>query len=254
MSEHPQFEEDLSLHALGVLPEDESCTLQTHLETCSSCQAELRQLRGDMTLLAFSVSGPAPPARARARLLNSIHREPRMLAVTPRKSWWPFAGWALATAMVLVAVMLWSANAALERRVATLHVAALQQQAELQSAREVVDTLSATNAMRITLVAAKSPPQPQGRVFYVQTLGHLIFLASNLPPVPPQKAYELWLLPVKGYPVPAGIFKPDAYGSATVVNPPLPVDTEAKGFAITVEAERGSPTPTMPIVMSGAGE
>jgi len=50
------------------------------------------------------------------------------------------------------------------------------------------------------------------------------------------------------------VFKPDAHGSATVVNPPLPAGTEAKAFAITVENEAGSPVPTTPVVMMGTGE
>ena len=82
----------------------------------------------------------------------------------------------------------------------------------------------------------------------------LIFLASNMPSLPPQKAYELWLIPTNGAPIPAGVFKPDVRGSATVIEPPLPAGVEAKAFAITVEPEQGSSTPTMPIVMMGAGE
>jgi hypothetical protein len=39
-----------------------------------------------------------------------------------------------------------------------------------------------------------------------------------------------------------------------VVNPPLPAGAEAKAFAITVENEAGATSPTMPIVMMGAGE
>jgi hypothetical protein len=39
-----------------------------------------------------------------------------------------------------------------------------------------------------------------------------------------------------------------------VINPPLPPGAEAKTFAITVENEAGASTPTMPIVMMGAGE
>jgi len=81
----------------------------------------------------------------------------------------------------------------------------------------------------------------------------LIFIASNLKPVPAQKAYELWLIPMHGEPIPAGVFKPDARGSATVINPPLPAGVEAKAFAITVESEQGSSKPTPPIVMMGAG-
>jgi anti-sigma-K factor RskA len=108
--------------------------------------------------------------------------------------------------------------------------------------------------MRVTLVAAKTPPQPQGKVIYVQACSSLIFLASNLPMLPPQKAYELWLIPASGSPILAGVFRPGARGSATLINPPLPAKVEAKTFAITVEPEQGSQTPTMPIVMLGAGE
>ena len=68
-----------------------------------------------------------------------------------------------------------------------------------------------------------------------------------------KKAYELWLIPMQGAPVPAGVFKPDVHGSAMVVNPPLPPGIEAKTFAITIEPEGGSQNPTMPIVMIGNG-
>jgi len=108
--------------------------------------------------------------------------------------------------------------------------------------------------MRVTLVAAKTPPQPQGKAIYVRDRASLIFLASNLQALPAQKAYELWLIPTSGAPIPAGVFKPDAHGSATVINPPLPPGVQAKGFAITVEPESGSAAPTLPIVMIGAGE
>jgi anti-sigma-K factor RskA len=79
-------------------------------------------------------------------------------------------------------------------------------------------------------------------------------MANNMPSLPSQKTYELWLIPMEGAPIPAGLFKPDAHGSATLINPPLPPGMQAKAFAITVENEAGAATPTMPIVMMGAGE
>ena len=100
----------------------------------------------------------------------------------------------------------------------------------------------------------KTPPQPQGKAFYLRNRSTLLFVANNMPPLPPQKAYELWLIPAQGAPVAAGVFKPDARGNASVVNPPLPGQMEAKAFAITVENEAGATTPTMPIVMMGTGE
>jgi anti-sigma-K factor RskA len=254
MSAHEQFTDDLALLALGALQGDERVALEKHLEGCSSCRRELERLRGDMALLALSASGPAPPRRSRERLLKAIAKEPREQKSALRQPSWNFLPWLAAAALLVVAGFFWKQSDRLAQRVAELQDESGQQQAQLERAREVVSTLTSTDALRVTLVAAKAPPQPQGKAIYVRDRSSLIFLASNMPALPPQKVYELWLIPTNGSPIPAGVFKPDARGSATVVEPPLPAGVEAKTFAITVEPEQGSSTPTMPIVMMGAGE
>ena len=162
---------------------------------------------------------------------------------------WAFLHWLATAAFLLLAGFFWQQSDRLAQRVAQLQGESAQQQAQLERAREVVSTLTSTDAIRVTLVAAQAPPQPQGKAIYVKDRSSLIFLASNMPALPP-----LWLIPTTGAPIPAGVFKPDKRGSATVVEPPLPSGVEAKAFAITVEPEQGSTTPTMPIVMMGAGE
>jgi anti-sigma-K factor RskA len=252
--EHDQYAEDLALHALGALQGEDRAALEKHLEGCADCRRELDSLRGDMSLLALSVSGPHPPTRARQRLMNAVAREPRFSAVPARRPWWMWAPSFAAAALAVAAFIFWSQNSTLQRRITALENQSARQQAELQHAQEVVSTLTATDAMTVTLVGAKNPPQPQGKVMYVRDRASLIFLASNMPMPPAQKMYELWLIPMKGAPIPAGMFMPDARGSAMVMNPPLPRNIEAKAFAITVEPEAGSAVPTMPIVMMGEGE
>jgi len=259
MSVHEQFAEDLALHALGSLQGDELAALKKHLAECASCRRELEQLRGDMALMALSAAGPKPPQRARQRLLDAMAREPRKpAAVAVRRPLWAVAGWICAAALAVIAVLLWRDNSALiqegRKEISEWRSLTNQQELELAQARRVLETLTASNAVHYTLVSAKRPPQPQGKAIYVRDRASLIFLASNLPKLPPQKAYEIWLIPTSGAPIPAGVFKPDAHGSATVINPPLRAGVEAKAFAMTIEPEQGSSTPTMPIVMMGAGE
>ena len=253
MSTHEQFAENLALYSLGVLQGEERSALDKHLESCADCRRELEHLRGDTALLGLAAGGPKPPERSRGRLMKAVAREPKFTPV-PQRSWWGIAGWAAAVAMALVAFAFWGQYENSKRQIAIMSQAAIEQQEALEKAREVVETLTATDAMSVTLVAAKTPPQPQGKAIYLRDRSSLIFMASNMPKLPPQKAYELWLIPKQGAPIPAGMFKPDTRGSAMVVDPPLPAGVEAKAFAITVEQETGSPVPTSPVVMVGAGE
>ena len=179
MSMHEQFAENLALHALGVLEGDERLALEKHLEGCAGCRRELEQLRGDTALMALSAGGPTPPQRARQRLLEAVGREPRRTAVPSRAGWWTLVPWVAAAALAVGLVVLWLQNSDLQQRIAGLQTESAQQQADLQRAREVVSTLTAADAMRVTLVAAKTPPQPQGKAIYVRDRSSLIFLASN---------------------------------------------------------------------------
>jgi anti-sigma-K factor RskA len=254
MSVHEQFADDLALYALDSLSGNERDALARHLQECAACRRELERLRGDAALLALTAAGPRPPARAKERLMDAIAKESRRVPERQRAPWWAVWGWLASAAMVIVVAVVWSENSRLKSSVAQLVSLNAQQTHELENQRRVADTLTARDAMRVTVlpVGMKAPP-PEGKAIYSRERRGLIFMASNLHPLPEKKAYELWLIPTQGTPIPAGVFKPDANGSAVVVNPTLPAGVEAKAFAITIEPERGSSTPTMPIVMIGAG-
>jgi hypothetical protein len=269
MSGHEQFGEELALYALNALEGPEREVLEKHLATCAGCRLELEQLRGDGALLAMSTMGPRPPARARQRLLDAVAKEAATtptLAQSARKDgaaiassgsgrhWWGWLGWAATAAVIVFAASLWKENVGLKESLASAKTILTQNSQDLADLRRIAAPIVDPQAQRVTLVSMKAAVQPQGKAFYLKNRASLVFVADNMPTLPPQKAFELWLIPTQGAPIPAGVFKPDAHGRATVVNPPLPGGVEAKAFAITVENEAGATTPTMPIVMMGTGE
>jgi anti-sigma-K factor RskA len=255
MSAHEQFAEDLALHALGALRGEDKRALEQHLAGCSACRSELTELQSDAALLALTATGPAPSVRVREELLRATAPEPRAVQVITRRRPWAFAfAFSAAAALALIAAFLWNENRALKGTLADANRNYSQQQDQLTQAQDLIDTLTSQQSRRVTLVAAKSVPQPQGKIFYLPGKAHLVFLASDMAQLPAGRVYELWLIPVTGAPIPAGLFKADAHGSGSIVNPPLQAGVEAKAFAITVEPEGGSPAPTSQIIMLGAGE
>ena len=265
MNAHEQFAEDLALYALGTLSGDERAAFEQHLETCAECPRELEATRGDLALVAMSTSGPRPPARSRERLMSAIAKEPR-LAPAPRAietkpvrrpfSWFGAFGWAAAVALALVVIGLMRQNSSLERDLASLKAQFGDQQSKLQQANDIVAALVDPESQKVELVAAGNKPQPRGKAIYQRRNNSLIFFASNLPPLPAEKIYELWLFPANGgAPIAAGLFKPDARGNATVIDPPIPNGIEAKNFVVTLEPESGShEAPRGTPVIVGAGE
>jgi hypothetical protein len=205
-------------------------------------------------MLALTTAGPRPPARAKKRLMDAVAKEPQARRTPARAPLWGVLGWIATAAMILVAVTLWWANMRLSFSVQILSGQLAQQKKASEEAMRVAEILHAPDAVSYVImpVSMKSMP-PSGKAIYSRERNGLIFMASNLHSLPAQKAYELWLIPMQGAPIPAGMFKPDAHGGAMVVNPPLPAGIEAQAFAITIEPEPGSTTPTPPIVMMGAG-
>ena len=113
-------------------------------------------------------------------------------------------------------------------------------------------SLHAPSAQHVVLTAGMTPPAPSARAVYLASRGALVLQASNMQPLPENKTYELWVIPAAGAPIPAGLFRPDASGSASVLLPSIPQGVPAKAFGITIENAGGSNTPTAPIILSGA--
>jgi hypothetical protein len=261
MKDHAQYAEVLALYAVGALDPGEESELQAHLRSCAECQKELAALRGDAALLALAAVGPAPPQRARQRFVAAISNEPRQQPLRPRlvlgtlrPRWLTFAPIAAALLLAIFSLMLWRLDSRLQRRLERTQAELQNTQEQLKKAQELVALLHSPDSVQMTLVRVQNPAQPQIKTFYSPKMGRLLLVAGNLEPLPEKKVYQLWLLPAKGGPpMPCGTFWPDAKGDAMMDHALSEAGIDAKGFAITVEPEGGSETPTSPIEMASAG-
>ena len=161
-------------------------------------------------------------------------------------------GWLLAGVFAVAAAVLAHHAAWLRGQLNTSQGGTAQMKVQLDHANQIVAVLSSPQSAHVVLSETRQPAHPVGQVSWLQSQGALVFVAGGLRDLQGDKAYELWLIPTGGKaPIPAGLFRPDPDHGATVVLPPLPADTEARKFEVTVEPGHGSETPSLPIVMQG---
>ncbi len=254
-------QEDLALYAMQALDAQEAAAVRAHLHDCAQCRAVCEDLSGDLALVALSVEQQPVPSGARERFLERIAAEEAAqppaqviaMPARPRRSAAMWAAWGAAAAMALLAVSLGIKVNQLRQQLQQESAQAAQLQATNARAQNVLDVLTAPEAQHVLLTAAKVRTTPSARAVYLASRGGLILQANNLEPLPQDKAYELWVIPANGKaPIPAGVFRPDAEGNASVVLPTLPKGVPAKAFGVTIERASGSATPTLPIILAGA--
>lgn len=263
MKDHTQYQDALALYAMNALDDErELVELREHLGSCGECRRELEAFRADTALLALSTAGPQPPQRSRVRLMEAVAAEPRHVVkpksklvlgrLQPRwRSWAPIA---IALLLAIFSAVLARENLRLRNRSEKL---AQDLQAERQKsalAQEIVAMMNDPSLPRMTLVSVTAAPQPQVKTIYQPQKGHILLMANNLPALPDDKVYQLWLLPAGGgSPMPAGTFTPDPKGGTMMMHAMDSGGIEAKAFAVTVEPRGGSQSPTMPMVLTSAG-
>jgi hypothetical protein len=256
-------QEDLVLYAMQAMHSHELAAVRLHLDRCAECRSAVAEVNGDLALVAMSVEQKPLPEGARQRFVNRLVADARadrggaapVVSIEkklPRRAA-AWIGWLAAAASLLFAFSLEQKIRVMNDQVALQQQAAAQQATANARAQQVLEVLTAPAAKRVLLTAAKTKPEPTGRAVYLAENGGLVFQANDLGQLAADKTYELWVIPANGTaPIPAGLFKPDAAGSASVVLPPLPKGVPAKAFGVTIEKAEGSATPTAPIILVGA--
>ncbi len=124
--------------------------------------------------------------------------------------------------------------AAAERKVSTMDSANLAMNSEL-------DLITDKNATPVVLNGTPHSPDALAKIFWLRTTGDVYVDPSNLPAVPAGKQYQLWAI-VDGKPVDAGMISTQ---QGTYRIQKMKSFGKAEAFAITLEKEGGSETPTM---------
>ena len=254
---HEEFESIAALDAIGAATADEERRLREHLASCAGCRAAREEYGEAAALLARQVEPVAPPPDVRARILNAVdagagESASNVVELESRRrsnAWW------LATAATLF-LALWGWR---EIGIRVAREKVRSQEAEIAQLRGQTDVLNqhkeklsvAMSAMAsagtrtISLAGAQASPEASARVFLDPEKRRAFVFFSNLPANAADKSYQLWIIRAdQPQPQSAGVFDVAPNGNASVTVENLPVATEMKALAVTLEPKGGVEQPT----------
>jgi anti-sigma-K factor RskA len=246
---------------LGKLDEANLRRVSRHLEVCSTCRGESANA---MNVLGLLAAIPPPPSWLRGAIMRRVIAESpaadRQYArraktlVYPSASWKPVSDegrrrgipfgrpvprWALtmASASVLLASGLvgWTYE---QRNEVTLEDRIYAMVNAESTAHPLEDSDLSVSATGVVFA------EPTGREVYL--------VANNMPVLPPDQRYQIWMFTIEDEQISAGLVPVGANGEVRAfIETPSPFASYV-GVALTVEPMSGSPSPTSAMVLGGA--
>jgi anti-sigma-K factor RskA len=249
---------DFELYALGTLEGDDRRALESHVVTCGDCARKLAEARGRIALLAFAAPRSEPSPAVKDRLLRAARgaaaREARQqgrAVPEPERAptWWTWSLAAAALVLAVASIVLWNQNKQLDRQLADMRIMMDDQQKQLDYARTVAHLIEAKDTITVALAPMSGMQRGAAHVMYNSKMGMLMYDGWIDPP-PEDKSYQLWIVPMDGAPISAGVFNPVTNDSAHWMTK-TPIGVTVKAFAVTLEPAGGAPEPSGPKILVG---
>lgn len=231
-------------YALDALTPEDKEDFEALLAASPEVQREVAEFREVGALLALGADADQPSPALRARVLARISdQKERPLPTTSTAPHRPHVMLyaALAASLIAAVGLGWRTLALSQQLTASAEfLGAVQDQLE---GREATLNRILEPGVQLYLLTTDGDQPPGVQFFWDRTRNVGMLHAFNLFPAPEGRAYQLWLIPEDGAPVPSRVFNSEPDGHALIQEVPIP-DGRYRAAAITVEPDAGSDRPT----------
>jgi hypothetical protein len=243
---HEEFDAIAALDAIGAASREEAASLEDHVAECLPCRRAREEYAEAATLMAQDLTPVEPPPIVHDRIVAAVTP-----AVEEEERFNPW--WLAVAATFFLALWGWrefAIRVERERNISqTAEIARLQEENDQLSHRadklsSELAALSAAGTQTIALTGQEVAPQASARVYLEPDRRRAIVFFNDLPENPSDKSYQLWIIRAdQPAPMSAGVFDVNQ-GKASITIENLPVATEIKGLAVTLEPKGGVDQPT----------
>lgn len=255
------IQELIPAYLLDAVDAAERARVEEHLPECPVCLEFVRAYSPVLAALPYAASQVEPPADLKARVLAATlparQTAPQQTPVAPRRtraapvaagrlSWLSslVRSPALAAAALVLVLALGVWNLALQNQMA-------QQSAELSRQREYLTVLAYSDGVPKHLQGTDAAADAVGRLYGGYEDNSFVVVTRDMPKLPPDKVYQLWLIDAAGKRTSGGTFTVDEDGSGWLFSRAPQGLVNYRSVGVTVEPVGGSPGPTGAKMLGG---
>jgi len=254
MIAHAQYDSIAALDAIGAATAAEANAFHAHLPSCADCRRARDEYSEAVSLIGRELDPVAPPPQLRNRILAAVENDSEPGNVVDARDRFNSSRWWMAAAVVFLALWGWrelSVRVTREKiHTSEAEVRRLSGENQLLAARNEklsaeMASLASRDTRTIALTGQQVAPSASAKVFLEPQQRRAVVFFYNLPANAADKSYQLWILRAdQPKPQSAGVFDVTNSGAASISIENLPLATEIKGLAVTLEPKGGVAQPT----------
>ncbi len=260
-----RFEELCSGYVLSALGEDDHRAFEAMLQNADESERRLfNEMQAAANQIGFTVDTEERPSpEVKKAVMAAVEDTDKTTADEEVKSnryalaiAASFALFIITVALVFYAFNLYDTINDKEEIIARQQTQIVELRNEVQRREELLSILSARTVDLVVMSGLEVNTDGYGKIIWDPEKERALLQVSNLPPEPPGKDYQLWMI-ADNRPLPAGVFSVNATGEASFFKiEELPdVSEQAAGaFAVTLEPEGGVLQPTGEMYLLGRAE
>lgn len=259
----------LEAYVFGALPEVERAQVEADIALYPELAAEVQAMEASMLMLAeatavqppahlqnqiwAAISGEAPVEVPAQQVSTDSPSSPKSipLPATPvsRPAWQRAAVWAALIGSVLLNFVLMSqrnqmadSQTAMQQQLDTLRQQQQHLAGMLNDYRKEGEIMADSNVQTIVMKSIQPGHTMAATIYWNKAKGETYLSMKKLPMPPQGMQYQMWVIQ-EGKPVSMGVISNDMVDKDIMAPLPMSV-TDGQAFAISLEKEGGSPTPT----------
>jgi anti-sigma-K factor RskA len=241
----------LELYVLGKTTEQESQQVLLWKAQHAEVANELLAIEDALEKLDFAKAIPVSNA-VKTNIFAAIKNDksatvptntPTQGAKVVAINYWKVATAAVTALFVGSTIFYFTTQQKLKTDLNNIQATIAKQEATIASLNQGIEGVADNSSQQVVLKGTATSPNSTAKIFWVRNTGNVFVEASGLPTAPSGMQYQLWAI-VDGKPVDAGMITTDASGKKYNIQK-MKSFGKAQAFAITLEKNGGSPTPTM---------